>query len=273
VPLSNFVPRGFGLVHHSIAILNHQVPNPKFTIRNFLIAVRGGERDRRGRRELPPRGARALHGEAVRREKAAPRRAAGGAAGAGGARAHELQLAALRTLAPPLRTQPTRLRAQIQPSGSAGVQDGPALAGVEGEPGFGRCFCLLALAGVEWNAPPSQKAIVIDTEEDKVRLSAAMTGAGNIQVSHPPPHPLVCTQLLCPACPLSLTAPPLPLTLASAGRARDRGVSCGQRCSGVGVQGDVHTSHPRLLRPLTNDWPPCSDGKLRIGLVEISGGR
>jgi hypothetical protein len=28
VPLSNFVPRGFGFVHHSIAILNHEVPNP-----------------------------------------------------------------------------------------------------------------------------------------------------------------------------------------------------------------------------------------------------
>ena len=28
MPLSNFVPRGFGLVHHSIAILYHQVPNP-----------------------------------------------------------------------------------------------------------------------------------------------------------------------------------------------------------------------------------------------------
>jgi hypothetical protein len=28
VPLSNFVPRGFGFVHHSIAILYHEVPNP-----------------------------------------------------------------------------------------------------------------------------------------------------------------------------------------------------------------------------------------------------
>jgi hypothetical protein len=27
VPLSNFVPRGFGFVHHSIAILYHEVPN------------------------------------------------------------------------------------------------------------------------------------------------------------------------------------------------------------------------------------------------------
>jgi hypothetical protein len=28
VPLSNFVRGGFGFVHHSIAILLHQVPNP-----------------------------------------------------------------------------------------------------------------------------------------------------------------------------------------------------------------------------------------------------
>jgi hypothetical protein len=40
VPLSNFVPRGFGFVHHSIAFLYHQVPNPNLTIRNFCIAVR-----------------------------------------------------------------------------------------------------------------------------------------------------------------------------------------------------------------------------------------
>jgi hypothetical protein len=33
------VPRGFGFVHHSIAILYHEVPNPNLTIRNFLIAV------------------------------------------------------------------------------------------------------------------------------------------------------------------------------------------------------------------------------------------
>jgi hypothetical protein len=39
VPLSRFVPRGFGFVHHSIAILYHQVPNPNLTIRNFFIAV------------------------------------------------------------------------------------------------------------------------------------------------------------------------------------------------------------------------------------------
>ena len=41
VPLSNFVPRGFGFVHHSIAILYHEVPNPNLTIRNFFVAVRG----------------------------------------------------------------------------------------------------------------------------------------------------------------------------------------------------------------------------------------
>jgi hypothetical protein len=41
VPLSNFVPWGFGFVHHSIAILYHQVPNPNLTIRNFCIAVQG----------------------------------------------------------------------------------------------------------------------------------------------------------------------------------------------------------------------------------------
>jgi hypothetical protein len=42
VPLSNFEPRGFGFVHHSIAIFYHEVPNPHLTIRNFFIAVRGG---------------------------------------------------------------------------------------------------------------------------------------------------------------------------------------------------------------------------------------
>jgi hypothetical protein len=39
VPLFNFVPRGFGFVHHSIAVLYHEVPNPNLTIRNFFIAV------------------------------------------------------------------------------------------------------------------------------------------------------------------------------------------------------------------------------------------
>jgi hypothetical protein len=37
VPLSNFVPRGFGFVHHSIATLYHEVPNPNLSIRNFFI--------------------------------------------------------------------------------------------------------------------------------------------------------------------------------------------------------------------------------------------
>jgi hypothetical protein len=39
VPLSNFVLRGFGFVHHSIAILYHEVPYPNLAIRNFFIAV------------------------------------------------------------------------------------------------------------------------------------------------------------------------------------------------------------------------------------------
>ena len=39
MPLYNFVPRGFGCVHHSIAILYHEVPNPNLTIRNFFIAA------------------------------------------------------------------------------------------------------------------------------------------------------------------------------------------------------------------------------------------
>ena len=39
MPLSNFVPRGFGFIHHSIAILYHQVPNPNITIRNFVVAA------------------------------------------------------------------------------------------------------------------------------------------------------------------------------------------------------------------------------------------
>jgi hypothetical protein len=45
VPLSRFVLRGFGFVHHSIAILYHEVPNPNLTIRNFFIAVGGGSPD------------------------------------------------------------------------------------------------------------------------------------------------------------------------------------------------------------------------------------
>ena len=39
MPLSNFVPGGFGFVHHSIAILYHEVPDPTITIRNFFVAV------------------------------------------------------------------------------------------------------------------------------------------------------------------------------------------------------------------------------------------
>ena len=42
VPLSNFVLGEFGFVHHSIAILDHEVPNPNLTIRDVLIAVAGG---------------------------------------------------------------------------------------------------------------------------------------------------------------------------------------------------------------------------------------
>jgi hypothetical protein len=41
VPLSRFVPRGFGFVHHSIAVLYHEVPNPNLTIRNFFSDVWG----------------------------------------------------------------------------------------------------------------------------------------------------------------------------------------------------------------------------------------
>ena len=37
MPLSNFVPRGFGFVYHSIAFLCHEVPNPNITIRNFFV--------------------------------------------------------------------------------------------------------------------------------------------------------------------------------------------------------------------------------------------
>jgi hypothetical protein len=47
-PLSNFAPRGFGFVYHSIAILYHAVPNLSLTIRNFLVAVHGQPRARRG---------------------------------------------------------------------------------------------------------------------------------------------------------------------------------------------------------------------------------
>jgi hypothetical protein len=43
VPLSNFVRRGFGFVHHSTnkkrQPFSHEVPSPNITIRNFFIAV------------------------------------------------------------------------------------------------------------------------------------------------------------------------------------------------------------------------------------------
>jgi hypothetical protein len=48
MPLSNLLPRGFGFVHHSIAILDHQVPNLSITIRNFFIAVWRGRRSHAG---------------------------------------------------------------------------------------------------------------------------------------------------------------------------------------------------------------------------------
>jgi hypothetical protein len=70
VPLSNFVPRGFGFFHHSIAVLYHEVPNPNLTIRNFFVAAWGRARARRC-------------GAAVRR---AIHSAAGARGSAGGAR-------------------------------------------------------------------------------------------------------------------------------------------------------------------------------------------
>jgi hypothetical protein len=54
VPLSNFVPRGFGFVHHSIAILYHEVPNLSITIRNLFIAVRPGDTRNNTRRGSTP---------------------------------------------------------------------------------------------------------------------------------------------------------------------------------------------------------------------------
>jgi hypothetical protein len=39
MPPSNFVPRAFGFVHRSIAIVYHEVQNPNITIRNLFIAV------------------------------------------------------------------------------------------------------------------------------------------------------------------------------------------------------------------------------------------
>ena len=83
MPLSNFVPRGFGFVHHSIAILYHEVPNPNLTIRNFCIAVPwwgfGHSHTRVGGRRVLPRLVRALvrlmhgaaDGQAVRADELA----------------------------------------------------------------------------------------------------------------------------------------------------------------------------------------------------------
>ena len=39
MPLYNFCTEGFGFVHHSIAILYHEVPNPNITTRNFFNAA------------------------------------------------------------------------------------------------------------------------------------------------------------------------------------------------------------------------------------------
>ena len=57
MPLSNLVPRGFGFVHHSIAILYHQVPNLSITIRNFFIAVQQQQP------QQPPRACSAAAGD------------------------------------------------------------------------------------------------------------------------------------------------------------------------------------------------------------------
>jgi hypothetical protein len=63
VPLSNLAPRGFGFVHHSKAILDHEVPNLSITIRNFSIAVWGWcGRCWRPRRSTAGAAARALAG-------------------------------------------------------------------------------------------------------------------------------------------------------------------------------------------------------------------
>jgi hypothetical protein len=45
VPLSKFVPRGFGFVHHSIALLCHEVQTLISRFANFFIAVRGRHGD------------------------------------------------------------------------------------------------------------------------------------------------------------------------------------------------------------------------------------
>jgi hypothetical protein len=52
----NFVLRGFGFVHHSIAILYRAVPNPNLTIRNFFIAVYQQQRRWRAAERRHPTG-------------------------------------------------------------------------------------------------------------------------------------------------------------------------------------------------------------------------
>ena len=60
VPLSNFVPRGFGFVHHLIAIL-YLSRSAKLTIRNCCIAVQGFEEGRcHPEAGAPPRACRLL---------------------------------------------------------------------------------------------------------------------------------------------------------------------------------------------------------------------
>ena len=48
MPLSNSTPRENGFVHHSIAIVYHEEPNPKITVRSFFIAVQACMRDGSG---------------------------------------------------------------------------------------------------------------------------------------------------------------------------------------------------------------------------------
>ena len=83
MPLSNFVPRGFGFVHHSIANLYHEVPNLSITIRNFFIAVGDG---------VVPRavggGARLRRGQRLRRARVTHTGGRGGAVGQSGGREH-----------------------------------------------------------------------------------------------------------------------------------------------------------------------------------------
>jgi hypothetical protein len=89
VPLSNFVPRGFAFVHHSIAILSHEVPNPSLTIRDFVIAVGGAAGAAAGGAAVLELAA-AL--EAMRKERDLFKAAADAAGGGGGAGAFALRL-------------------------------------------------------------------------------------------------------------------------------------------------------------------------------------